>query len=159
MVTRQGPRPDDLAARATTTTVLARVARTPDGGVEQALTTYATDEGLWLLQGRRAPEPVATLQIPGRGDLAAVTRRLVTLDQDTPRCTETLRSSHVTPSRQSCARLLTSRTSGSARTVRVKPMRHALVCGVKRAWRITVACGRTCKLATSKSSANVTSAR
>jgi len=79
------PRPDDLAARATTTTVLARVARTPDGGVEQALTTYATDEGLWLLQGHRAPESVATLQLVGGDDLAAVTRRLVVDDQDNPR--------------------------------------------------------------------------
>jgi len=78
------PRPADLAARAQTTTVMARVARTPEGGLEQTLTTYGTEDGLWLLQSRRAPEPVATLQLLGADDLLAVARRLVTLHQDNP---------------------------------------------------------------------------
>jgi hypothetical protein len=54
------------------------VARGPDGGVAQALTLYGTDDGLWVLQTRMDPEPVASLQRIGEDDLLALARRLVT---------------------------------------------------------------------------------
>ncbi len=73
------PTPDELAARAVSSAAVARVARTPDGGVEQAVTSYGVAEGLWLLQGRRGPEPVATLQLVSDADLLALARALTTL--------------------------------------------------------------------------------
>lgn len=73
------PSPEELARRARTSTVVARVARTPDGGMEQAVTAYGTDEGLWLLQGRSGPDPVATLQLVSDADLLALTQRLTSL--------------------------------------------------------------------------------
>lgn len=73
------PSPSELAARARTSTIVARVARTPGGGTESAVTAYGTDEGLWLLQGRKGAEPVATLQLVGEADLFALTKRLTSL--------------------------------------------------------------------------------
>lgn len=74
------PSPDELAGRARTSTVVGRVARTAEGGTEQAVTAYGTDEGLWLLQGRKGAEPVATLQLVSDGDLLALTQRLTSLE-------------------------------------------------------------------------------
>lgn len=74
------PSTNELAARARTSAIVARVARTPEGGTEQAVTAYGTDEGLWLLQGRTGPDPVATLQLVGDADLLALTQRLTSLD-------------------------------------------------------------------------------
>lgn len=74
------PSPDELAGRARTSTVVGRVARTAEGGTEQAVTAYGTDEGLWLLQGRKGAEPVATLQLVSDADLLALTQRLTSLE-------------------------------------------------------------------------------
>jgi len=73
------PRPDELLAGAVTSSIVVRVARTPGGGQEQAVTTYGTDEGLWVLQGRKGPEPVASLQLVGDDDLLALARALTDL--------------------------------------------------------------------------------
>lgn len=73
------PSPDELAARARSSTVVARVARTPQGGIAQAVTAYGTDEGLWLLQGHDGPEPIVSLQLVSDADLLALTRRLTLL--------------------------------------------------------------------------------
>jgi len=70
------PRPDDLLASAATSSLVARVARAPGGGEEQAVTTYGTGDGLWVLQGRRGPEPVAVLQQVSDDDLVALAQRL-----------------------------------------------------------------------------------
>lgn len=70
------PRPEDLLAAARTSSLLARVARVPGGGEEQAVTTYGTDDGLWVLQGRSGPEPVAVLQLVDDRDLVALAERL-----------------------------------------------------------------------------------
>lgn len=73
------PNPDELTARAASSAAVARVARTSDGGIEQAVTSYGVEEGLWLLQGRRGPEPVATLQLVDDADLLALARALTAL--------------------------------------------------------------------------------
>lgn len=73
------PSPDEVAGRAWTSTVVGRVARTLEGGNEQAVTAYGAEEGLWLLQGRKGSEPVATLQLVNEADLLALTQRLTSL--------------------------------------------------------------------------------
>ncbi len=78
------PRVAELAKRARSSTVMA-AATTAGGGLEQAVTAYGADDGLWLFQGRRGPDAGASLQRLGDDDILAVARRLIALADGTPR--------------------------------------------------------------------------
>lgn len=79
------PHPDELAAVARSATLLHRVSEVAGGHVELAVTSYGTDEALWLLQGRTGPEPVATLQRSSEADLHELARQLLDGSTPTPR--------------------------------------------------------------------------
>ncbi|MGH3665512.1 MAG: hypothetical protein ACRDU8_05395, partial [Egibacteraceae bacterium] len=76
------PDPEGLARQAYSSSVVATAAHAPGGDVEQAVTTYGTDDGLWLLQGRVGRQREASLQRLGGEDVLAVARHLLALHRD-----------------------------------------------------------------------------
>ncbi|MGH3664795.1 MAG: hypothetical protein ACRDU8_01665, partial [Egibacteraceae bacterium] len=70
------PAPDALATAAATTSTVGRGPVWRDAP-ERLLHTYGTDEGLWLLESRGGPEPVATLRLLDDGDLVVLARTLL----------------------------------------------------------------------------------
>lgn len=73
------PRIDALPGEHRTRSVVAATGRIEGVDAEQALTTFGTTAGLWALQARGGPEPVATLQRLDEEDLADAAGTLLRL--------------------------------------------------------------------------------
>lgn len=73
------PHIDALPGAPRTRSVVAATGRIEGVDAEQALTTFGTTAGLWALQARSGPEPVATLQRLGEDELADAAGALLQL--------------------------------------------------------------------------------